>query len=228
MGNIILAGQEFHIAAECHTWRDHGMTFDGNRTRPRSEALKWGVVHWTGSRTRRGLSGAEQVFSTLYRKGLSIHFVITDEGELWQFADPVTTRCAHAGRLNDASLGVEVTGPGWLRGYNGPRMVYEAAIHGWRTEFIDFFPEQQATLESLADTLSEAGVILPMVMTEKWERRGQEQFEHNAGWCGHLHCERLSKKHPKCDPGTAPLIALAEHFAEAEEAETCPTCGRPM
>ncbi|MHC4644304.1 MAG: peptidoglycan recognition protein family protein [Planctomycetota bacterium] len=212
MGEIIVGGQRIQVDAQCQTWEEHELVFDGDRVRRRTEPLRWGVVHWTGSGSRLGKAGARRVYDTLYRRGLSVHFVITDEGLLWQFADPVTERCAHAGRLNDTSLGVEVTCPGWRSKYVGQRRTYEATIHGWKTTFIDFYPAQQATLNALATALADAQVLPPHVETSPWEREGDEYFEENAGWCGHLHCERESKKHPKCDPGTAPLEALKAHF----------------
>jgi hypothetical protein len=211
---IILGGIACPVDNPVLTWQDSGLTFDG--LEEREHRLRWGVLHWTGGGKRVWLKGARQIHRTLSRRGLSVEFAITDEGTIWQFADPLFNRCAHAGRLNKISLGVEVSGPGWLRRipYAYASRKYKATVHGWTTTFIDYRPAQQRAVSALADALSEAGIILPMVTTEPYERRLTSAFYRGGGWCGHLHCDRLGKAYPKCDPGPAPLEALKAHLEE--------------
>jgi hypothetical protein len=211
-GHIILGGTAHPVANPVQTWLDTGLTFDTDHAPEREHRIRWGVLHWTGGGKRVGLKGAKQIHRTLERRGLSVEFAITDDGTIWQFVDPVFQRCAHAGRINKISLGVEVSGPGWLRRYFGLRKHYQATVHGWTTKFIDYLPEQQQAVNALADALGAAGVVLPMVTTEPYERLLTSHFYRGGGWCGHLHCDRLRKKHPKCDPGPAPLEALEAHL----------------
>ena len=224
MTHIIIGSEEIPCNAKVHTWHEHGLTFDYSHapTRSELEQIRWGVLHWTASGKRLGLKGAKQVWRTLTRRGLSVEFVITDEGDIWQFVDPKWRRCAHAGRLNSMSIGVEVTGPGWLRRYLGSRKQYTGTVHGWTTKFIDYTPEQHASVAALADSLALADVIPKFVATEPYERLPQSYFETHRGWCGHLHCDRLSKKHPKCDPAPRPLEVLERHC----RAVVCASCGQ--
>ncbi len=212
MKYIIVNDSKIHVDAKTETYHDHCEHF--TTAPPRVEPLRWGVLHWTASGKREGLQGALQVYYSLAKRGLSVHFVITDEGKLWQFAD-TSQVCSHAGRLNATSIGVEVTGPGHQRGYTGARRVYHDRIHGWapKAGWIDYTPAQQRTVNALADALASVGAIESRVELQPWSRRDEAYLASHGGWLGHLHCERMNKRHPKCDPGTAPLMALAKHLA---------------
>ncbi len=52
--------------------------------------------------------GAKRVFNTLHnQRGLSVHFVIDDDGTVFQFLDPFA-KAWHAGSHNNCSIGVEL------------------------------------------------------------------------------------------------------------------------
>jgi len=217
-GYLIVGGEAIPVfGPEVKTWIETGLTFGEGNTTKRDQPIRHGILHWTASGKRLGLKGAKQVWRTLTRKGLSVDFVITDEGIIWQFVDPLMQCCAHAGRLNKTSVGVEVTGPGWLRRYLGAREWYTGTVHGWTTKFIDYTEEQHASVAALADALALAGVVPKTVTTEPYRRLTQRHFASHDGWYGHLHCDRLAKKHPKCDPGPRPLETLRDYFLRGND-----------
>jgi len=217
-GYLIVGGEAIPVfGPQVKTWHEHGLTFGEGNTTEREQPIRHGILHWTASGKRLGLKGAKQVWRTLTKRGLSVDFVITDEGIIWQFVDPLVQCCAHAGRLNATSIGVEVTGPGWLARYFGSREMYKGTVHGWTTKFIDYTEEQHASVAALADALALAGVVPRTVTTEPYERLRQRDFAENDGWFGHLHCDRLAKQHPKCDPGPMPLKRLTGYFLRGRD-----------
>jgi hypothetical protein len=239
-GSIIIDGAFVPVDAPVQTWNSSGLIFPLANVADREELPTWCVLHWTGGGKRVGLKGAKKVFDTLVQRGLSVDFIITDEGTIWQLADPYRTQTFHAGRLNKLSCGVEVTGPGWLRriplAYYSRK--YKGTVHGWRTTFIDYTEAQHKSVAALATALSSVlpiaehvttepfqrktqalSSVLPIaehVTTEPFQRKTQAYFQRESGYCGHLHCASWSRRHPKCDPGPRPLERLSEYFEERE------------
>lgn len=201
------------------TWEDHGCKFNPPNAPPRILNPRFMIVHWTAEE-RTGERGMRIMHAGLTSRGLSVEFMITNEGTIWQFVDPLAQRCRHASRVNPFSVGVEVSGLGWAKkaghtakGDTARRRTYEASIHGWKTTWYDFLDEEYTALFGLADVLTTHLPIARNVATQPWGRRPDEFFLRESGITGHLHAAVLSKRNPKCDPGTAPLIRLAEHFA---------------
>jgi hypothetical protein len=220
-GAIIVNGQKYVIpGVEVHTWHDHSMLFKPPNAPVRFVLPTWFVIHWTASE-RVGEAGAKLMFDNLKARGLSVEFMITNEGTIWQFFDPGEFHGRHCSRLNSKSLGVEVSGYGWAakpgrvaRGDTARRRVYEARIHGWKTEWFDFLDEQYKALFGLADAVTTALPSIPRrVERAPFGRRSDEYFATHAGFCGHFQGASFKKRHPKCDPGTKPLIDLADHFS---------------
>lgn len=220
-GAIIVAGDKFVMkGVECHTWHDHGMQFTAqNSAPPRRQPPRWLVYHWTASE-RRGEEGARKLYEGMLARKvpLSVEFMICNDGIVWQFADPADVRCRHCSRVNDISIGVEVSSLGWPKP-GRPRIdrpTYKSPpLHkGWKPTLYDYYPAQQAAANALADAVCEATGIPRHVEQEPWDRRPEGYFEDVAGGvCGHMHAAWLSKKHPKVDPGPNPLIKIAQHFA---------------
>jgi hypothetical protein len=208
-GDIIISGDPYLIGARVRQDLAYEPGSNGVALRVRRPDL--GVLHWTA-----GEGPAPQVYGVLARKRLSIHFIIDNDGVIWQCCDPGLYRCAHAGpRANDRSVGIEVTGYGWAkpgeRPMNATRTRYEATIHGWTTTWADYLPTQYAALGPLCDMLSDV-LEIPRLMPTVWRRLISRELAEYSGWCGHLHVDRLEKEHPKCDPGTRPLEWLGERW----------------
>jgi hypothetical protein len=213
-GAIIIAGDKWVLPGiKVHTWHDHGMTFEIANAPRRLDAVRQCVLHWVAAE-RDGESGASQIHRTLVSRGLSVEFAITNDGTIWQFVDPVERRCRHCSRVNPFSVGVEVSGVGWVRpgrpllGATTLRRQYEATIHGWKTRFFDYLPAQQDAVNILACALTASLDIEPIVMTEPWERRKTSDLKAFSGYLGHFQAASLRVKYPKTDPGTAPLESL--------------------
>lgn len=64
------------------------------------------VLHNTG-----GSGDGAQVYSTLKKRGLSVHFVVDSKGVVWQFCDPFAVTTYHVGPGNTRSIGIEVVNP---------------------------------------------------------------------------------------------------------------------
>ncbi len=204
--SIIVRGCEVPIGAPAKTWEETGLKFAKMIARECRPDL--GVLHWTAGENR-----AETTFHYLEFKGLSVHFVIDNDGVIWQFGDPAIFACQHAGRANARSVGIEVSCYGWRRhndrNPNSNRGECETEIHGWKTTVADYLPAQYFALDRLCTTLSD---LLPIPKRASMLRRRltSDEFDAYSGWVGHYHVDRLSKKHPKIDPGSAPLDHLAK------------------
>jgi len=96
------------------------------------------VVHWTG-----GEGGGQQVFQTLRQRNLSVHFLIDQEGTIFQYA-PLGARCSHAGIANGWSIGIEIANRAneqeahklWHRD------LVETKIHGRKVTYTNFLSAQ--------------------------------------------------------------------------------------
>lgn len=229
-GAIIYNGAKTVLeGVEVHTWHDHGMFFSPeNSAVPRRGPPRWLCFHSTASE-REGLEGARLFFnSMIYRRPvpLSVEFLITNEGTIWQFCDPAEVRCRHCSRINEVSIGVEVSGYLWDKPGRSEGAITEQRpryrtppLHGgsWRPWFYSYLPEQQRAANALADAVCRASGIPRRVEGAPWARRPKGYFEEaEGGVCGHIHAAWLSRKSPKCDPGTKPLELLAEALGEAQ------------
>lgn len=230
-GWIIVGGQKHVVpGARVKTWRTTGWRYtEENSAVIREHPPRWIVAHWTASE-RRGDHGARILYYSLAERRptpLSVEFFIDNDGVVYQFADPLDhvsrdyngVRCRHASRLNDRSIGIEVSGLGWdnPRREEGtttrkrPRYRSPELHGGWRPYLYSYLPEQQKAFNHLVMALISAIPTIPRrVELAPYERRPRGYFDEEAGGvCGHLHCASLRVKHPKIDPGPQPLIDCA-------------------
>ncbi len=136
-------------------------------TRARKTPPRVIVHHWTGAE-----NPGRRVVQTLLRRELSIHFVGEKNGDLTQHAD-IMTRCAHAGAINDRSIGFEWVSRGFarkedLRGedlrerttldWAEPRDVYRDVLSGKGTNMVSFYPEAVEAMLWSTETL--CGLLL--------------------------------------------------------------------
>jgi hypothetical protein len=183
MGSILVDGREVQCDAVVRADKRYKFTALPKRTETRAI-----LYHWTGG---RGLG--PQVHRTLQERGLSVHFNIDPNGDVWQYAD-CALRCSHAGVANGWSVGVEMTnaaGPALIQG-DAPRAVVVENIHGKDVRHTTFTAAQVHSAIELGQSvctayglplvvpLDETGdvfsTVLPTAVRDHWR-----------GILGHLH-----------------------------------------
>jgi hypothetical protein len=170
------------------------------------------VAHWTGAENAPSAMYFNMLNRTVNgkRTPLSIHFCVDQQGQIYQMAD-TETRCVHAGRANEASIGIEFIGRGNAtlnpaKGIRRERVV--ETIHGQRVKYDELLPAQIESGVKLIEAL--CGLYaLPLRVPETLEGRvradtlSDEQFGLFKGVIGHLHVED-----GKVDCGLALLRAV--------------------
>jgi N-acetyl-anhydromuramyl-L-alanine amidase AmpD len=189
------------------TWIETDLKFKHNEgAQPRrKKKIDKIVIHWTGSE-RSGLNGAQIVHQSMARRRVGCHFLITNEGLIWQFNDPLLDITSHATRfVNETSIGIEVSCSGSPRP-NTLRKVYAGEVHGWSTDFADFYPEQYDSLIWICKRLVENDdlIINPVVLSDPFKKRTPKEIRKFSGILGHAHCTRGSK----IDPGPRVMRTL--------------------
>jgi N-acetyl-anhydromuramyl-L-alanine amidase AmpD len=188
-GIDLTAGTEIDVS----DWTEHGLQFTGARSeknnakRERKPDLI--VVHWTG-----GEGGHRQVFNTLATRKLGVHLFIDYRGIVYQFADLWTVRCAHAGRANDRSIGIEIQNRGIGKMHpKFPRGSMVMRGHGRKYDGLTMTSDQLDALEEVAGLIC-ASMDIPFKVPTNKEGTGplldyltpQQQRTHK-GIAGHIH-----------------------------------------
>lgn len=191
---------------------ESGLSFRGLRAR---EDTRYIVLHWTA-----GVGLARQVFATLARKRLSVHFVVEPDGTVYQFAE--TDRlCQHAGKIDDGdgdghqasgnrySIGIEIVNPAntmvLARGVE--RQAIREVIHGQERIYSSFTSAQVVAVLELVEHLCgewRLPMVVPMLGSDVLSTvMGEAAFADFRGVLGHLHLTMS-----KSDPGLAVLRAV--------------------
>jgi len=127
---------------------------------------KFFVCHWDVCLS------SESCFNVLVNRGLSVHFLIDNDGTIYQTMD-MNDVAYHAGSKtwNDLSLGVEISNAyypehqGWYvkQGLGERPLITDAVVHGERLKpFTGFYPEQIEAFKALAKAVNKATGI-PLV-----------------------------------------------------------------
>jgi len=100
----------------------------------------------------------------LNNRGLSVHFLIDNDGTIFQLCD-INHMCFHAGsKVNPTSIGVEISNAYYLKyqnwyvknGFGERPLVENAELHGRSMEtFTDFYPAQINALKALWKSINE-------------------------------------------------------------------------
>ena len=154
-----------------------------------------------------GCKDAEMCFHVLHNeRGLSCHFILDNNGTLYQTLD-LAYMAFHAAGFNANSIGVEMCNRGDVKkspNYYAPRGMKRTTttvrVHGHVYECYNFTPEQTDTMRALAKALQYALPNLPLEYPQdtpghqSWsELPNARQF---SGYLGHYHTTRR-----KWDPG---------------------------
>lgn len=127
---------------------------------------KFFVCHWDVCLS------SESCFNVLVNRGLSVHFLIDNDGTIYQTMD-MNDVAYHAGSKtwNDLSLGVEISNAyypehqEWYvkQGLGERPLITDAVVHGERLKpFTGFYPEQIEAFKALAKAVNKATGI-PLV-----------------------------------------------------------------
>jgi len=178
---IRVAGQQhsvdMDVALDWLRW------FELRRKRLRTQAV---VLHWTA-----GYGEPVDVHRTLVRRGLSVHFAIGADGDVWQMAD-LSARCSHATMANATTIGIELCSPGSLDPGDSP---IAEEIHGRVVRYRPFAPAQVAATRALVRELCDL-YELPLRAPSEAREMTADEWRRFRGVCGHLHVSRT-----KVDPG---------------------------
>lgn len=222
---LILGGREFKVPDHEKVrpvYDDKGRLFfhpgSNKNTRARSYAPKAITIHWVGSENppvREADPKAHwSVVDTLQAKGYSYDFMIDSAMKpgrrgIYQLADPVNTRCAHAGIANLQALAISYVSRGFaskddVRGsdlvdrteldWAEPRDTYRAAIAGERTHLVSLHPDALHDLLWLVETLCGVLNIPRRIPWQRFEHLDEAEearardfiraqaLEHDGGW----------------------------------------------
>lgn len=213
-GEIVVGGQSVAIAAPARTWHDHGLFFGpGHGAKRRTRPITCGVAHWTG-----GENPPDVVYRVLRNRKpwpLSVEFCIDASGTVWQFADPLVTRCSHAGYANGFSWGIEMVNYGTrsllsrVPRAGRHRGTSSQTIHGRSRKVASFYRGQIESARALVEAVHGA-LDLPVDVPRHADGRvysttmSKKSVRAFRGVLGHFHISRF-----KLDPGPTLLSELA-------------------
>jgi hypothetical protein len=212
-------------------WTEHGLQFPGLKPRKRTDAV---CIHWSGAE-----NGAGRMYENLRDKGLSVHFFISDKGEVWQYND-CDAFGAHAKGMNDRTVGVEVQNRANNIADDGhvKRALVRENIHGKDFVYTMFTPDQVRAVLAVSVAICEAyGLpwqvpMEPKPVTQEFMRDAlmtdgsrmpvrrviprqltDEEFKAFRGVLCHFHRTPVGKR----DAGIAILEAVAAFEKRSEQ-----------
>lgn len=198
MGTAVIAGNDpIYCGADVRHWMDTGLGFGPRRPRKSTRAV---VLHWTG-----GTGDAKQVHATLRKRRLSVHFIVDEQGVVWQCMDADAIG-AHAGgakatlSANPWSVGIEIVCPGNRRA-EGWTMDFER-IHGVEVAVSQYRPAQAIAARQLCRALCDAYRV-PFIYPEHAKAMSRNELSQWRGLLGHLHVTPQ-----KLDPGSRILSQI--------------------
>ena len=109
---------------------------------------------------------SESCYKVLQQRGLSVHFLIDNDGTIYQTMD-MNDVAYHAGsrKWNDASIGVEISNAYYLQhqdwyvkqGLGKRPIMRDAVVHGQKLDpFLGFYPQQIQALRALMRAVNKA------------------------------------------------------------------------
>lgn len=227
---VLIDGKYYPIGTEAMpipiwNWLDpvgQGLGFQpgsGSYNRTRTEDVDLMVWHWTG-----GEGKPDQVVRTLKKRRLGVHFIVGRNGIL-QCADPAVVTCAHAGKVNGRSVGVEMVNYGFRRmkpwewnRHTGNylripksgrgRSTQVVRMHGRKLRLADFTPFQTRIACELGMVVGDAVGLPPVVPEQGPDKSGVADLKGFRGHVGHYMLRR-----GKVDPGRPFMDALQGRLA---------------
>lgn len=200
---LVCRGLPIDVDFPVRTWAEHHLQWTG-----RHRTVTFVVVnHWTAAE-----NPPAAVFANMTQKKLSVHFIVDQGGVVYQTAD-TELRCAHAGDMNAASIGIEFInrGSGTTTPNRGhARKLVTETIHGKRVRYFEFTePQLRAAVKLNRALCGLYGLPLRVPLDDAGQPLARELVPHElakySGCLGHLHLEST-----KMDPGLGLLRALRD------------------
>ena len=154
---------------------EHGLKADTKNYRSYFEKRKINsfVNHWDVCLNSKSCA------RVLNNRGLSVHFLIDNDGTIYQLCD-INHMCFHAGsKVNPTSIGVEISNAYYLKyqswyvknGFGERPLVENEVIHDSKMDpFTDFYPVQIDALKALWKSINEnIGIPLETPLDSKGE-----------------------------------------------------------
>lgn len=214
VGFILVRGRQVPLLGEpgpgCIQWVESGLEFTTANTRCKLIESEPDLlcVHAKG-----GEGNGKQTYRVLLYKRYSVPFSIDRDGTIWQYCDPGVLSCAHMGKGNSRSIGIEVTNTViplddpktrdnerriFLRGgYSGlrARLFYGRENHvelyrGVKRRVLSTFAAQKVAIRSLVLTLLQEFPTIPPRLPRTEIKRtitGERLPDDWQGVAGHLH-----------------------------------------
>ena len=194
MNAILIDGLPIAMKSTVKTWHQTSLDFPALGKRSETNAVG---LHWTG-----GEGGGAQVHRVLKLRGLSVHFLVDQEGVIWQYAD-AGVRCSHIGSANSTTVGIEISNRANGKDHvRYPRERYQERVHGHKFFCSSFYPAQVAATKELTEMLCKA-YGLPFVTPAVDTCLDPRSLKLFRGVLGHFHVTRR-----KVDPGIRLLREL--------------------
>jgi len=228
---IVVAGRQVPLVGDYGPgvilWTDSGCEFTPTNTRCKARV---GNPDLITIHNKGGEGDGKQTYNFLKspKKRLSVEFSTDRSGLIWQYCDPAILSCAHMGKGNGRSIGIEVanavvpvddpaTADNERRifargGYAGlkARLFYGREQHvelyrGVKRRVLSSFPAQKKSVRSLVLTLLGVFPSIPSRLPRtaiKGTVTGERLADDWAGVAGHLHFQPSGfvDEHAHVDP----------------------------
>ena len=203
---IVYAGIEYPILwSKVKKWNEEGgLTCKGRKTSGRN--IRYFVNHWDVCLSSKSCA------SVLNKRGLGVHFLIDNDGTIFQCAD-IEDVCSHAGGHNGRSIGCEISNAyslkyqSWYKERFGERPIWkDVYVHGKKLKpFLGFYHHQIQALAALWASVSIAtGIPIKTPLQNDTVDYGAASGDFD-GFLSHLH---LTKR--KIDPAGLDLFMVQE------------------
>ena len=213
--HLLVDGEPFEVPFEVITFEQpEGLSFYGqggfrDRIDPTGGKVDLAVLHWDCC------ISSHTCFHVLLERKLAAHLLVDGDGMVYQTLDLAQANAAHAGSVNERSIGIEIQNPvqpptGYVPtcyNSNSRPLISDIQAHtGQAWQHLDYTEVQKARVVQLLEGLAERFGIarrLPTDANDQWCDRLPSGF---AGICGHYHVS--DEKH---DPGRSlwPLLYKA-------------------
>jgi len=149
------------------------------------------VTHWDAALS------AKSCFNILKRRGVSSHFVIDNDGTIYQLVD-VNDVAWHAGKVNSKSIGIDFSNAYYekyqkyyrRKGFGNRPLLDDSVVHGVKLEqHLGYYPVQERAYKALVGALA-GHYDIPLQCPDEAKVHPQAQKGTYEGVVCHYHVSR--------------------------------------